>query len=103
MGTHPIFESDFDCLTEREKMKILSVCSFLFYFYNPVESVRFKDCGTVGIKIDNIKVTPCPVEPCELHHGQSYKIDIDFQEEIEDELKLDICGYLGPVCVPFPT
>ena len=48
-------------------------------------------------------MTPCPVEPCELHHGQSYKIDIDFQEEIEDELKLDICGYLGPVCVPFPT
>jgi len=21
MGTHPIFESDFDCLTEREKWK----------------------------------------------------------------------------------
>ena len=28
---------------------------------------------------------------------------IDFQEEIEDELKLEICGYLGPICVPFPT
>ena len=50
-----------------------------------------------------ILVTPCPVEPCELHHGQDYSIDISFDEEVEDELSLEICGYIGPLCVPFPT
>ena len=48
-------------------------------------------------------VTPCPVEPCELHHGQDYSIDISFDEQVEDELSLEICGYIGPLCVPFPT
>jgi len=28
MGTHPIFESDFDCLTEREKMLARAVRRF---------------------------------------------------------------------------
>ena len=50
-----------------------------------------------------ILVTPCPVEPCELHHGQDYSIDINFDEQVEDELSLEICGYIGPLCVPFPT
>ena len=53
--------------------------------------------------INVILVTPCPVEPCELHHGQDYSIDINFDEQVEDELSLEICGYIGPLCVPFPT
>ena len=48
-------------------------------------------------------VTPCPVEPCELHKGQNYSIAVHFTEDIEDELTLSLCGYVGPVCVPFPT
>ena len=32
-------------------------------------------------------VTPCSMEPCELHHGQSYRIDIHFIENITDELR----------------
>ena len=52
---------------------------------------------------NNFLVTPCPVEPCELHHGQDYSIDISFDEDVEDELSLEICGYIGPLCVPFPT
>lgn len=43
------------------------------------------------------------MEPCELHHGQDYSIDISFDEQVEDELSLEICGYIGPLCVPFPT
>lgn len=50
-----------------------------------------------------ILVTPCPVEPCELHKGQNYSIAVHFTEDIEDELTLTLCGYVGPVCVPFPT
>jgi len=66
-------------------------------------AVRYKDCGTEGIQLENIEVTPCPVEPCELHKGQNYSIAVHFTEDIEDELTLTLCGYVGPVCVPFPT
>ena len=48
-------------------------------------------------------VTPCPIEPCELHKGSNYSIAVHFDEDIEDELSLSLCGYIGPVCVPFPT
>jgi len=79
-------------------MKLLA-----FLLYGSLQAVRYKDCGTTGMKINDIKVTPCPVEPCELHHGQDYSIDINFDEQVEDELSLEICGYIGPLCVPFPT
>ena len=48
-------------------------------------------------------VHPCPVEPCELHKGQNYSIAVHFTEPVADELSLSLCGYVGPVCVPFPT
>ena len=83
-----------------------------------VHAVRFKDCGTEGILIKNIdgnlnfcfenfslhtSVTPCPVEPCELHKNHNYSITVNFNEPVNDELSLSLCGYVGPVCVPFPT
>ena len=37
-----------------------------------------------------------------MHHGQSYHIDIHFNEDVTDDLSLELCGYVGPVCVPFP-
>merc|ERR1712130_702754 len=39
MGTHPIFESDFDCLTEREKMKILAL------WFGALVSAMTMSCG----------------------------------------------------------
>jgi len=66
-------------------------------------AVRYKDCGTEGITLESVDVTPCPIEPCELHKGSNYSIAVHFDEDIEDELSLSLCGYIGPVCVPFPT
>jgi len=66
-------------------------------------AVRYKDCGTEGIQLGTVEVHPCPVEPCELHKGQNYSIAVHFSEPVADELSLSLCGYIGPICVPFPT
>ena len=72
------------------------------------ENWDYTHFGAVWIGTDSeshwpYEVTPCPHEPCELHHGQNYSIAVEFTENVADELKLDICGYIGPICVPFPT
>merc|ERR1711876_95432 len=105
MGTHPIFESDFDCLTEciRLKQKKRKEMLFQWTLLAMTNAVRYKDCGTEGITLESVDVTPCPIEPCELHKGSNYSIAVHFDENIEDELSLSLCGYIGPVCVPFPT
>jgi Niemann-Pick C2 protein len=66
-------------------------------------AVKFKDCGSDGLTIKSVNITPCAREPCELVHGQTYAIEIDFDEQVEDTLKFEVCGMIGPVCVPFPT
>ena len=45
-------------------------------------AVKYRDCGTNGITIKQVSVTPCPTEPCELIHGQTYSIEIDFNEQV---------------------
>ncbi|KAH0520989.1 Epididymal secretory protein E1 [Microtus ochrogaster] len=42
------------------------------------EPLRFKDCGSkVGV-IKEVNVSPCPTQPCELHKGQSYSVNVTF-------------------------
>ena len=45
-------------------------------------AVKYRDCGSSGITIQSVNVTPCPHEPCELFHGQTYAIEIDFTEQV---------------------
>jgi len=72
-------------------------------FFASTYAVKFKDCGSDGITVKDVSITPCPKEPCELIHGQNYSIKIDFEEQISDNLEFEVCGMIGPVCVPFPT
>ena len=71
-------------------------------FLGFASAVKFRDCGTTGVDLLAVNVSPCATDPCELHHGQSYSIDIHFAENEPDEMSLELCGYVGPVCVPFP-
>lgn len=66
-------------------------------------AVKFRDCGSSGMSVQSVEVTPCAVQPCELFHGQNYSISVDFTSESEDFVSFKLCGQLGPVCIPFPT
>ena len=54
------------------------------FFLQLAAAVKYRDCGTSGITINSVLVTPCPKEPCELVHGQTYKIEVDFDESVNN-------------------
>ena len=45
-------------------------------------AVKFRDCGSDGMVVQNVEVTPCDVQPCELFHGQNYSISVDFTSQV---------------------
>ena len=63
---------------EQKKFKMLLFAFFVQF----CTAVRYRDCGTTGITIKQVLVTPCPTEPCELIHGQTYSIEVDFEEQV---------------------
>merc|ERR1711935_1165038 len=50
MGTHPIFESDFDCLTKETTMPfILATCAAIAGYVAPAVGLRALGFGTAGV------------------------------------------------------
>ncbi|XP_004455211.1 NPC intracellular cholesterol transporter 2 [Dasypus novemcinctus] len=66
------------------------------------EPVRFLDCGsTVGV-LKELNVSPCPTEPCQLHKGQSYSVNVTFSSNIQSQNSTALVhGILFGVEVPF--
>jgi len=56
MGTHPIFESDFDCLTDGIKMKeeVLDELEALQSLYDDVR-ILSETCWEIPLKIKDLK------------------------------------------------
>ncbi|KAI5767773.1 unnamed protein product [Gulo gulo] len=67
------------------------------------EPVHFKDCGSgVGV-IKELNVNPCPTQPCKLHKGQSYSVNVTFTSNIlSQSSKAVVHGIVLGVPVPFP-
>lgn len=67
------------------------------------EPLHFKDCGsTVGV-IKEVNVSPCPTDPCQLHKGQSYSVNITFTSRTQSQNSTALVnGILIGVRVPFP-
>ncbi|NWW05579.1 NPC2 protein, partial [Oreocharis arfaki] len=68
------------------------------------EPLRFVDCGewlrpaAAGQRAD-----PCPSQPCLLHKGTSYSINVTFASKIESQgSKARVYGEMLHVDVPFP-
>lgn len=67
------------------------------------EPLRFKDCGSkVGV-IKEVNVSPCPTQPCELHKGQSYSVNVTFTSGTQSEnSSATVYGILAGLPVFFP-
>ncbi|XP_077766109.1 NPC intracellular cholesterol transporter 2 isoform X3 [Canis aureus] len=66
------------------------------------EPVHFKDCSAVGV-IKELNVNPCPAQPCKLHKGQSYSVNVTFTSNIPSQSsKAMVYGIVLGVAVPFP-
>ncbi|XP_037688228.1 NPC intracellular cholesterol transporter 2 [Choloepus didactylus] len=71
------------------------------------EPVYFKDCGSeVGV-IKELNVSPCPTQPCQLHKGQSYSVNVTFSSKIQSQNSTALVygivfGFEVPFMIPEP-
>ncbi|XP_057397177.1 NPC intracellular cholesterol transporter 2-like [Balaenoptera acutorostrata] len=65
--------------------------------------VHFKDCGSgVGV-IKGVNVNPCSTQPCQLHKGQSYSVNVTFTSSTQSQSsKAVVHGIVMGVAIPFP-
>jgi len=67
------------------------------------EPVKFVDCGSTVGKVSVVDITPCPKQPCQLHKGQSYAVNVTFSSEVESQTsKAIVHGVIAGVPIPFP-
>ncbi|KAM9466694.1 NPC intracellular cholesterol transporter 2-like [Clarias gariepinus] len=66
------------------------------------EKVNFVDCGSDVGKVSEVNVVPCPQQPCQLHKGQSYTVNVTFASETDSKTsKAVVHGVIAGVPVPF--
>ncbi|NXU12651.1 NPC2 protein, partial [Pardalotus punctatus] len=59
--------------------------------------------GSVDGSIQEVNVSPCPTQPCLLHKGTSYSINVTFASKIESQgSKARVYGEMLHVDIPFP-
>uniref|UniRef100_A0A3B4YV87 NPC intracellular cholesterol transporter 2 n=1 Tax=Seriola lalandi dorsalis TaxID=1841481 RepID=A0A3B4YV87_SERLL len=79
---------------------IVSLCLIGFTCAAPV---KYKDCGSTSGKVAVVDVSPCNTQPCQLHKGQSYSVNVTFNSGVESQTsKAVVHGIIAGVPVPFP-
>ncbi|XP_048734441.1 NPC intracellular cholesterol transporter 2-like [Ostrea edulis] len=67
------------------------------------EVINFKDCGSVTGTIDQVEITPCPAEPCQVKKGDNATMKVEFTAKVDSTKYTSVLhGIIGGVPVPFP-
>lgn len=67
------------------------------------EQVKYLDCGSSVGKVSMVDISPCPNQPCQLHKGQSYSVNVTFSSDVASETsKAVVHGVIAGVPIPFP-
>ncbi|CAM4643171.1 hypothetical protein PO909_012075 [Leuciscus waleckii] len=83
------------------RMICVVLLSFLAYTYS--EPVKFVDCGSEEGKVVGVDIEPCSQQPCQLHKGQSYAVNVTFSSSVASQTsKAVVHGVIAGVPVPFP-
>lgn len=83
--------------------RVLGVVLLSFLAYTHAEPVKFVDCGSVDGKVVQVDIKPCSQQPCQLHKGQSYAVNVTFSSGVESQTsKAVVHGVLAGVPIPFP-
>lgn len=80
-----------------------SILLFSFAALICAEPVKFIDCGSAVGKVSLVDIHPCPKQPCQLHKGQSYAVNVTFSSAVESKTsKALVHGVIAGVPIPFP-
>jgi len=67
------------------------------------DPVKYLDCGSSSGKVTIVDIAPCSTQPCQLHKGQSYSVNVTFNSAVESQTsKAVVHGIIAGVPVPFP-
>ncbi|XP_007252570.2 NPC intracellular cholesterol transporter 2 [Astyanax mexicanus] len=71
--------------------------------FTRAEQVKFADCGSVEGKVSQVDISPCPTQPCVLHKGKSYTVNVTFSSDVDSQTsKALVHGVIAGVPVPYP-
>ncbi|CAL8286555.1 unnamed protein product [Lota lota] len=74
-----------------------------FIAFTCAEPVKYIDCGSAVGKVSMVDIKPCPNQPCQLHKGQSYSVNVTFNSAVESQTsKAIVHGVIAGVPIPFP-
>ncbi|KAF7670235.1 hypothetical protein LDENG_00043170 [Lucifuga dentata] len=80
---------------------LLSLSSLMVF--TCAEPVKFVNCGSAAGEVNIVDISPCPQQPCQLHKGQSYSVNVTFKSEVESKTsKAVVHGIVAGVPIPFP-
>uniref|UniRef100_A0A3P9IZA2 NPC intracellular cholesterol transporter 2 n=1 Tax=Oryzias latipes TaxID=8090 RepID=A0A3P9IZA2_ORYLA len=66
-------------------------------------SVKFVDCGSSSGKVAMVDINPCTAQPCQLHRGDSYTVNVTFNSGVESQTSTAVVhGIIAGVPIPFP-
>ncbi|NP_001122191.1 Epididymal secretory protein E1-like precursor [Danio rerio] len=83
--------------------RVLAVILLSFLAYTCADPVKFVDCGSVHGKVVQVDIKPCSQQPCQLHKGQSYTVNVTFISSVASQTsKAVVHGVVECVPVPFP-
>nr|XP_057945978.1 NPC intracellular cholesterol transporter 2-like [Doryrhamphus excisus]XP_057945979.1 NPC intracellular cholesterol transporter 2-like [Doryrhamphus excisus] len=67
------------------------------------DPVKYVDCGSSSGKVTIVDINPCTTQPCQLHKGQSYSVNVTFNSAVASKTsKAVVHGVIAGVPVPFP-
>ncbi|GAA6213646.1 epididymal secretory protein E1 [Lates japonicus] len=84
-------------------VRIALIVSLCLMGFTCAEPVKYKDCGSTSGKVAMVDISPCATQPCQLHKGQSYSVNVTFNSAVESQTsKALVHGIIAGVPVPFP-
>ncbi|XP_055027470.2 NPC intracellular cholesterol transporter 2-like [Misgurnus anguillicaudatus] len=86
-------------------MEYRAICVVLLSFiaYASAEHVKYLDCGSVQGTVIGVDIQPCPQQPCQLHKGQDYTVNVTFSSNAASQTsKAIVHGVIAKVPIPFP-
>ncbi|XP_015242332.1 PREDICTED: epididymal secretory protein E1 [Cyprinodon variegatus] len=67
------------------------------------QPVKYLDCGSVSGKVTGVDINPCPSQPCQLHKGDSYSVNVTFISNVDSDTSTAVVhGIVAGVPLPFP-
>ncbi|XP_051578347.1 NPC intracellular cholesterol transporter 2-like [Myxocyprinus asiaticus] len=83
--------------------RVICVILLSFLACTNAEQVKFVDCGSQDGDVIEVDIQPCPKQPCQLHKGQSYAVNVTFSSNVTSQTsKAVVHGVIAGVPVPFP-